>query len=278
MFWTIYKTSIKNLLRSLLFWFALALLLGLSLHRAIEGGLNSDYRTGYVMSFINYVQVPINVCKAWLVFYPLPIFTVISAALQLNRDYGDSFYEIERAGNIKPSCYLFGRLTALVTVNLIVALITMFAVFYCYTFTHGGVVKDMTWGSFVCDSFVRLMRCYICTVVPAILMYIGWTCMIGNLFKSGLAAAAGGLGYVLLTYLFDYQLRFRMPDIYHDFLSPYPKKLLDYLVYYDSQWFETVIKRMNTSFEEAVFGAAILLTAAVLWSAVSYWRIRRRRI
>ena len=278
MFGATYKASIKTILRSVIFWFALALVLGLAFYRAEEGLYGGDGDPGFVLrKSPYYVQIPLNACRAWVMFYAMPIFTVISAVILLNRDYGDNFFEIERAGNLKPSRYVLGRLAALVTVNLIVSAAAIALAVNWYVFSRGGVAH-MTLGDYLKDSFVRTGRCYVCCVIPSILMYIGFTYLLGNLFKSGFAAAAGGLGYVLFSYLCGYQLRFRMPQVYHKYLSPLPENLYIYIGYIDTPSFKGIVKYFNMTPMDPVICVLILTGAAVLWSAVAYWCIRRRKI
>ena len=120
MFRQTYKNTIKNLLRSPVFWFILIVLVFTVMYDEYTGHFGGDTDPTFVLSYQNFVQTMTNITCAAILFYPLPIFTTFTVVLILNRDYGDKFYEIEKCGGLRPSTYILGRLAALVSVNFVV--------------------------------------------------------------------------------------------------------------------------------------------------------------
>ena len=60
-----------------------------------------DYQ-GYIKQFCTVFDM--------LMPYAVPLLAIVSTALIVFRDYGDNFFEIEKASGIKPIRYLSGRL------------------------------------------------------------------------------------------------------------------------------------------------------------------------
>lgn len=284
MFFIIYKTTFKNLFRSPLFWMMFALFgfiafeivtspsYGYYVPELNELIMDTDPR--FVLEFNAYVQHISNTVGK-LMGYAMPLFTVVSVVLILNRDYGDNFYEIEKAAGMKPRQYLFGRFAALVTLNFIVAVVFSFFFLHLYVFTRGGVSELDLW-TYLTDSAVRLMRHVIFRAMPAVLFYIGLTYCVGSLFRSGILASVCSVGYIILYYTTNYMLRNRVNPLYFDYLSPSPKKLLYYLHYYDSELFEGVLVQMDTDLGKAALCVCILVGLAVAYSAIAYLRTRKR--
>lgn len=287
MFAKSYATTIKNLTRSLLFWIAFAFVIFAVIQRAMSvnyshydvnlGELIPDTDPRYILTYKFYIKKILNAPRVWVMLYAVPVFSVISTVLVLTRDYSDGFYEIEKAGGIKTSSYFFGRLSALVSVNLVTSLLALFVPFHLYYFTRGGIDEFTTLWSYIGDSAVRLLRPYIFAVIPGIMVYIGLTYMFGSLFKSGFVGAVAGLGYTLMTYLFSMPLQFRMPKIYNNFISPIPWNLYSYWGYYDTEWFTKKICNPFTVSQLALC-MGILLGTAIFCFTVSYICTRRRKI
>lgn len=289
MFLSVYKTTLKNLFRSLLFWLMLVLLLGFSLYQITQASHATysfehkekiwDTDPRYVLLLENYVQKVDNDCINTML-YVMPLFCVVAVFLTLSCDYGDGFYEVERAGGQKPLCYLTGRLAALATVCLPIFLLAILCREYLYVITRGGV-EGMENGELALDVLIRTVRTVVCTTWPAILMFIAVTYAIGALFKNAWTAAAGTSIFIMLNYLFHYQLRFRMPDWYCDYLAPMPSKVRHYFKFYDyytSAEFEAFLVENNTSFEQMLTCVAYLLGLTLIYSLVSYLRLRHREI
>ncbi len=285
MFFTIYKTTFKNLFRSPLFWMMFALFGFIAFDIATNARygyyvpelneLIMDTDPRFVLKFNPYVQLTSNTVSNVLLSYAMPLFTVVSVVLILNRDYGDSFYEIEKSAGMKPTQYLFGRFAALITLNFVVAVVFAFFFLHLYVGTRGGVAELDVW-TYITDSTVRLMRHVIFKAMPNVLFYIGFTYCVGSLFRSGILASVCSVGYIILYYVTNYMLRNRVNPLYFDYLSPSPKKLFYYLHYYDSELFEGVLVQMDTDLGKAALCVCILVGLAVAYSAIAYLRTRKR--
>jgi len=285
MFFTIYKTTIKNLVRAPIFWM-MFVLFGLVTFELITKGCSGYYDPKlnemimdtdprYVLDFDAYVQRIHNTIGSNLMYYALPLFTAVSVVLILNRDYGDNFYEIEKAAGTKPTQYLFARFSALVTVNFIVAVVVAFIILHLYVITRGGVAGLDVW-TYIADSTVRMMRHLIFRVMPALIFYIGFTYCVGSLFRSGIVAALCSIGYVVCVAVTNLMLRFRIDPFYFDYLSPNPNKLGHYLFRYDSELFESHIAHMNTNLTKAAVCVCILVGLGMAYTAIAYLRTRKR--
>lgn len=284
MFLSVYKTTLKNLFRSVVFWLMLALLIAVPLERAI-GVVHSyldlttkewiyDTDPRFVVSERLYLQNLDNNCGMTMLNIA-PLFVIISTVLILRRDYGDGFYEIERAGGRKTWHYTLGRLAALFTVCFLAYLIVITFTCHWYVFTRGGV-DGMSTGAYLWDSTVRTLRRMVTMDWPVIAMLVCFTYAVGSLLKSGIAASIVGCGYVLLNFLFNYQLRFRIPTWYNAFFSTTPRELRHYIAYYDSQWFEKHLETYNATLEKALIAFAILIVTTAVWYVISHLRIRHR--
>ena len=231
MFLSIYKTTLKNLFRSLIFWMAMAFVIGIVLYgqsNSRYGEFSMLYREmiydtdpRFVLTMQQYQNLIGNVCIGDVMYYAMPVFTVISTVLVLNRDYGDLFFEIEKSGGVKSLKYTGGRIAALVTVNFALVFIACFLGVWLYLYTRGGPggIYKMETGELVLDSAKRLIRFIAFMPLPTTLLYIAFTYFLGNIFKSGWIGGVGGMIHIIATYLFGYQLRFRIPDKYHDYFS-----------------------------------------------------------
>ena len=289
MFSSVYKTTLKNLFRSLIFWLAAAFVIGVTVYEVLNGHygvydhtLNEmiyDTDPRFVLSYIHYKSLAQNVCIADVMYYSMPIFTVISTVLVLNRDYGDQFFEIEKASGVKAITYTGGRLAALVTVNFALAAIACFLGTYLYLLVRGGPAEIKGW-EMIWDTFKRLARFIPVMPFPTTLFYITFTYFLGSIFNSGLISAIGSMAHVIATYVCGFQLRFRIPDIYHDYFSiNNASKLRMYFYYHpwDAEYKSFVISQ-GTSFKDAALCFSFVVGLAVICSVVSYIRVRKRSV
>lgn len=287
MFFAIYKSTFKNILRNVTAWLVLALFVILAL-RILLTPMNGRYSfelndmvwdtddPGFVMDYSIYVQSIKGFVTGQLMTYAMPLFAIVTTVLMLNRDYGDNFYEIEKAGGIKPSQYFLGRLAALVTLNFIVATMVGFLFVHIYFLSRGALpYLGFTWWTYLADSTVRLMRHIIFLAMPAILFYIGFTYCLGTLFKSGFAAGVLPIAYVIYTYI-DVMIYGWVRNIYTDYLQPIPNKSSHYFHYYDSEWFESMLVLEDTNLTKAAICIAILVGVFVLYSTIAYLRTQKR--
>ena len=275
MFLTTYKNTFKNLIRSTTFWLLVAVLAIVVIQGVNEGFFLVDTEPDFVLNYQSYIQSIINSLTSKLLMYALPIFAVITVVLVLNRDYGDKFFEIEKAANVRPTSYLYGRLSALISVNFAVLILSNLLFMYCYLYTCGGV-EGLTMWEMISETFIRVVRVDIFVGMPSLIFYIGLTYFAGAIFKNGIPAAIVGMGYAIGFYAGYITLRLRIAEEYFSYFSPIPQKLRRFFHYYDTEWFEDTIKRQNTSVADVAFCISFLVGIAVLCSVISYIRVRQR--
>ena len=261
----VYKSTVKNLFRSGIFWLTVLVIISIHYYNGFRGYFGSSMfhpNTGtyiivddndprYIVNYQTYLKYISN--SAMLTMgYTLPVATILSVVLILNRDHGDNFYEIEKASGLKPSTYILGRLSAILTVNFALAVILTFIQFYSF-FLFRSPMTIMGTMYFITDSFVRLIRCVIFMLLPPIMLYVGLSYVLGCTFRSGIVASIGSIAYMIVCRLLQTIFVWSVPKVYRDYFSPVPYKLMDYLYYYDSYSFASYIRSSNTSFEKAAF-------------------------
>lgn len=275
MFISTYKVTLKNLIRSKTFWLVLVVLLINTIHESLEGFYADDDSPEMLLSFAEYIPCIVNSCCSHFLMYAMPVFTIITTVLVVNRDYGDHFYEIEKASGLKPSKYLLGRICALITINFIALFVMNLTDIHLYVFTRGGLTDIGIW-NYLADSFIRVFRTDLFVAMPCLIFYISTTYFVGTLFKNGIVAAIAGFGYTMFFYVSFLMYRFRIAAEYFDYFSPVPWKLRRYFHFYDTEWFEDMIKTANTSLTDAAICITFLIGVGVLCSVASYLLIRKR--
>ncbi len=284
MFLATYKNTLKNIVRAPTFWLLMLLFVFEFINEITTpsfGGYDSthteflnDTDPRFVVGYNTYIKKIAN-SAASLMRETMPFIIAVTTVLVLNRDYGDNFYEIEKAAGIKPRYYILGRLTALATFHIVIGAIADLVLFHTYIFTRGGV-PSLDLFTYLTDSTVRLMRIYFFTAIPPILFYIAFTYFLGALFRSGIPAAVVSIGYVLFNSEVYYKIRFRIDPRYGEYLKPYPDKLMAYFYHYDTKDFESTLKMLDTSLGKAALCICILVGLAVVYSAIAYIRTRTR--
>ena len=284
MFRITYQNTLKTLLRSWTFWIALAIYLLI----ALSSGAEVDYLEGYepdALSLWEYNQYINNLVYGCLV-YALPVFAFITTVLVLNRDYGDQFFEIEKAAGCRLSGYFFGRLSVVVTLQLAVLLLECAVRLHVYVAGWGGV-EGLSFGAYLGDSAFRLFYTVFAGALPCILFYVGLTYMVGSLFRNGVAAAMAGFGYTLV---FSVLLRFKMvltrmhqyklAEVYFNYFCHMPDKLRFYLFFWNVEGGQVymVMYGHETSLGSAALCIAILCGFFAIFTAVSWLRLRKREI
>ncbi|MBQ7336929.1 MAG: hypothetical protein IJW40_00580 [Clostridia bacterium] len=287
MFYATFKTTLKTLTRSVIFYLALLLLFGVAVYEAIMGGngyfspelmeMIWDTDPRYVLSRGTFLQNINNACCAEIMMYAMPCFTVISTAVILGHSYGDRFYEIEKAGGIKPSTYLYGRLAAILLINVVIVTAACNLNHLWYVFSRGGV-EGMSTVQVVAESFVRILRWVGVMLLPCILFYFTFTYALGSVFHSGVVGAAFGMGHVLFYYVVNLMLRHRIAPVYFDYLSPLPRKLRHFLYAYEQEAAPAadVLVQQETSLGKALICLGVLLGVAALYTALAYRRQKCR--
>jgi len=287
MFSKTYKSTIKTIVRSPLTWAAVALMIGVAVYYVIIGGYGGyDPMTGeqftdrdprFVLVYGMYIQHFQNTIAREVMLIGVPLFCVIVSGIVLTRDWRDSFFEVEHAGNVKARSYFLGRFLAVFTILTFSALFVYLFSFHLYIFTRGGVPDLSPW-EYIFDSNIRLFRMFFITAIPAILIFTGLTFLAGNLAKSGTIGTVVGVVYVLVLYLTNYNFKFRMPLIYQEYLVPTPRHLYQYWGYYDTEWFDVKWPHNPFSTGQMLLCLCILYSAALLLVAGSYLCVRRRKI
>jgi len=276
MFFASVKITFKNLIRSKIFWFSLAILALTVFRNELSGHYIGDTEADYILSYRNYLQSFTNVFCSSLLMYAMPIFTVITVVLILHRNHDDHFFEIEKAANMKPLYYLWSRIAALVVTNGLVLLFVGFLAFQFYVFSRGGVA-GLSLSEYFFDMFLRFLRIYLFVALPPILFYIGVTYSIGTLFKSGVVAAISGIGYTLFFYIAYLMFRNRIADVYFKYFSPIPHNLRQYFHYYDSEWFhELVVKRHGLTIVDPILCISFLVGGSILCLIIAHLSNKKR--
>ena len=278
MFASTYKNTIKTLLRTPTFWMMLAVLFFIVFANNIDG-LRSAIGKGTIADY-SYHNLINNIPVSTIMVYPMPLFAIVSVVLLLNRDYGDMVYEIEKANNIKPRCYIWGRMAALLTVNAIIVILLSFFFLHARITVHGGV-DGMSTMAYLCDSFVRLMRVNIFLCIPSLAMFIGLTYAVGAIFMNGFPALVASSVYVIVFYITQFTLHMKWQEgyqIYFRYFNPLPRALRNYLTNVDTDFLDLMMKRYNDTFTDVILGFCCLTFFAGLGILISYLRIRKRTI
>lgn len=286
MFFGIFKSTVKTLLRSVVFWILLCVVLvvmarDLSISSFGKYDLKLDeiiYDTDprFVLDYQSAIQRVINSLSG-LLFYIIPIVVITTTVLTLNRDYGDKFFEIEKAAGIRPMVYLSARISALTALNFAVTVVGNCLAFYLYVYTRGGIEGMSVWEC-LADTLPRLLRNCLLMGLPCVLFYICLTYCVGALFKNGLPGAIAGLSYVIFGYVHDLY-NVANAGVFMEYIRPNaPEKLFRYLYYYDTEWFEPIMQHLGTSLVKALTCVGILLGTSLLFFLISYFRIRKRTV
>lgn len=295
MFIKAYRSTLKNLFRAPLFWLISAVVMVMAInyfssgHFAVYlstlGELINDTDPRYVQ-FYDRVIVHAANSGTYYLGYILPVLSIVSVVIILNRDYGDNFYEIEKAAGIRPSTYLFARLSALITVNYVITFIVGMLSFYMYFAVHGDVgyieMPDATImgvQSFISDSFLRVVRNIVFCTFPTITVYVVFTYFVGCIFRSGMIASILSVIYVVFSFAIDTFYRVMgngLANLYRDYLGVKPEKLYKFFYRFDTPAHEGFIVHHETSFERAMICMGIFAAFTAVYMLISYLRVRRR--
>lgn len=284
MFWQSYKNTLKNLTRSPLFWAMVALVFFVLMYQVIVGYTGTlDLATGemivdtdprYAMDEPTYHQLAGNVIGVHMMTYTMPCLVVICVMLILDRDYGDNFFEVERAGGVKPISYLMGRFAALGSVLIPIGAIASYLGFAYYYVTRGGL-NGQGFGQMWGDITVRALRTYCFGSVPVVLFYLFLTYMAGSLLKSGLAGGMVGIGHLaLMVIATQAAIRRFLPRIF-DYLSTHGDTVGNPVMYWSFGDYQTYPFCSNAF---VAIWTASMLGQATVCLIVSVLLIRKREI
>ena len=288
MFSKTYKTTMKTILRSPLVWLSVAVMFGNGVFFTLKSQFSMrdlstyeqiwDTDSRFVLGYDRYIQMLFN--TMWterLMLYIVPIMCVIVSGVVLTRDLRDNFFEIERAGDVKTRPYFFGRFSAVFTFVSITALFEELLAFHLYYITRRGVPGMTPW-NYIIDSNVRIIRMFFVAVIPGILIYIALTFLAANLTKSGTAGMFIVLSYVLFEYLAKTVLKFRLSDYYKSFLTPTSRNLYQYWTFFDTEWFDLKFPYNPFTTEQMLLCLGILYSAVIVFVAISYLCVKKRKI
>lgn len=291
MFGITFKTSLKTLLRSSLFWCAFSLVLFVVMNEAMGEtvritllddtgnitGYITDLDSEYILTYKTYIQTILNCSKAWIMSYAMPIFSVISTMIILNRDYGDGFFEVEKSSGMKSISYTLGRLTAILLVNVIVYLLATCFSFNYFYFSR-GCLENFDFIHYLCDSTTRILRVFSCAAILGIAFFVVLTYTVGNLCRSRFMGVVIGIAYVMFEFVSKTTLRSRLPDLYHKYITVKPDYLYQYWTFYDTEWFsEKLIHNPFTKLQMQMC-VGIILTNIVVCVILTYTSIKKRNI
>ncbi|MBQ8523260.1 MAG: hypothetical protein IJ457_01400 [Clostridia bacterium] len=297
MFFKIYKTTIKRILRSPLFWMALIVASVMVFMNANGIVYGNDKQPDFVLAYHKYHEMISNMMRKSML-YIVPCLCVAAVMAIVTGDYTDNFFEIERAGGVKSASYFFGRLLGLFTILFTVMFIFSFFSVHYYFFTRGGVANFTgkpdnfiepwpfhTLKEYILDSTKVILRLVAGCQLPVIILFTTATYAIGTVLESGVLAAIGGSIGVVFSYLgaLRYQWAFNS-TIYRFFL---PAKIGPYL--YLSRY-DTVFATekytypngyniyLSDTLEDVVMWLAVLLGISLACIVISYIFTRRRKI
>lgn len=282
-----FNATIKNLVRSRTFWLCMilfVLLVGWRLSKPSFGYVDmetyeqiTDTDPRFVLTAHSYYKLMGNVPNMFTT-YLFPLVMVFFTAIVINRDYGDRFFEIEKAGGMRPTVYLLSRIAALTALGFALMLIASFAYVHGYVITRGGVVDMGIW-EYIADSTVRTLRMCLFKGFPCTVFFIGVTYCVGAIFKNGIAAAIIPTIYTLAVYFVD--LRTPANDgLLLETLSHYPTNVSHFFYFYkvpgeDQQFW---CDFYNISWTDVFISIGFLTGIAVLGCVISYFRVRKRNI
>lgn len=275
MFRSTYNNTVKTLLRARTFWLAVLVFAILVFWNVKATILGEDITLEWPVPILYDLAQMVHNQVITIMFYAFPIFTVITVALVQDHDYGDQFFEVEKAMNVKPSQYLAGRICGLVAVNLTTVAVFGFIRQNINVYLRGGF-RDMPMGKYLLTSSYYLLRLDLLFCLPSLLYYIGIVYLIGALFRGGKAAAIGGFVHVILYYCYHRQFRWKYTPKYFNYFCPIPEHLNHFASYAGVKGAEKPMALFGTTLSDALISCGFLTGVFALGMLLSYFIIRRR--
>lgn len=296
MFIKTYKTTIKRILRSPLFWMALAVVTVLVFMSAHNGFYANDKEPDFVVVYQKYHEMMANLLRK-MMMYLIPCLCVVTVMTVVGGDYNDNFFEIERAGGVRSASYFFGRLLAILTILLTIILVFSFFSVHYYFFTRGGTSTFenfssnlaepwpiSTLGEYLIDSTDVVLRMVFLCQLPVVILFATATYVVGVLFESGILAGIGGSIGVVLGYLAALRYQWAFDSVIYRYFIP--AKIGPYL--YTSRY-DTVFATekycmpngnnmfLNDTFESFTAWLAVMLGLSIAGIVISYVSTCRRK-
>ena len=278
----------KTLLRSFLLWIVIVLALFIVMNYAssvnssytlVENGLPVkqvlDTDPDYVLIKNVYIQTYINCAISWVLLYVIPVLCVVSVMIVLTRDYSDNFFEIQKSNGEKAYSHYLGQLTAILTINILLYLIVTYIATNYYYFSRGGV-EELTIIEYLLDNITRIIRMFVTSALPTIILYTTLTYFLCCLFKSGFAGGVLSLGYVLFVYSSKSILRTRLPNEYHLYFSPISSVPYRYWGLYGTEWFYEEAGQNPYTANQVLLWLGIMVGSIVLYGVITYFYTKKR--
>lgn len=284
MFLVTCKTTYKNIVRTKTFWLVTVILFLVAVNhasRACYGVFMPEYNEvimdtdpRFVLNYQNYIQHITNSLET-LLSYAGPVLSVVSVILIVQRDHGDHFFEIEKSVGLPYAKYVLGRILPLITICFCTITLCSFFSLHLYVFLREGVANIGLW-KYLTDATVRLLRSNLLRTLPCITIYITLTYSVASLSKNAILSAVTGLGYVLLNMILGMYF-LTAESVYINYFSPTPLKIMHYLYYYDTEWFET-IPILETTLAEILLCIGNATVISVSLALLSYNLVRKRTV
>lgn len=277
-----YRNSIKILVRSPIFWATIVLVIVNTIVVGKMGIYTNDKDPNYSLSYEKFLQMIPNFLSNSVMGYAIPAFAVITAMIVMVNDYGMGFFEIEKAGGVKSSAHLFGRLAALVEVNTIVALAASFFSIHFYYFTRHGVKEHGLLECFGISS-IRILRSFLFCELPAILVFIMLSLAFGAIFKNGYIASAIGIGFVIVNFLIKFYYGFNFNNFFIKYILTNKVSVYLYFTYYDTDIIKT--ERIGTLFShiptppsDVFIWIAVMIGISIVLLGITACQTKRRKV
>ncbi len=304
MFIKTYTTTIKRILRSPLFWMALAVVAVLvflnvqgEMYGGTEGVSYGDTEPEFRLGYHKYHEMMANLLNE-MMLYLIPCLCVVMVMTIVSGDYTDNFFEIERAGGVRSASYFFGRFLGILTVILSLILIFSFFSVHYYFFTRGGTAAFTgtpnnfvepwpmsTLKEYLIDSTVVLFRLIFLCQLPVIILFTTATYAIGTLFESGILAGIGGSIGVVLAYLGAMRYQWAFDSVIYKYFLPAKIGPYLYLSRYDTVFAtekycmpNNFNPYLNDTFETFIAWLAVMLGLSLAGIVISYICTCRRKI
>ncbi len=290
MFISTCKNTLKTLLRSPSFW--TVVLVG-TVYAIYNEVMQSSYGymdmetyemiwdtdPRYILDFQSYIKLFANMAN-FISTHASTMVCAVSTTVILLGDYGDRFFEIEKAAGLKTSAYVYGRFATLAAVNVVYNFALLSTCLFSYVITRGGVDGMAPFATYT-DAFVRLVLLELIICIPAILVSIAITYLIGALFKNGISAAAGGLMYSLVYMIIGRFFGWQggeIMEIIRNYFSPVPKKVFWFMYYFRTEWEEMPLETFNTSAKHVATSVTAFVIFTAVISVIIYLKTRKRTV
>lgn len=277
------KNTFKTIIRSASFWLIIAVFILIAFYSVSSLSYSYydldlkeyiyDTDPRFSLDYQGYIKQFCTVFDS-LMPYAVPLLSIVTTALIALRDYGDNFFEIEKASGIKHFRYITGRLGTLIFINMTITAIVAIVMLHTIVLPRNGYTGSSYW----VESWLRIMQNVLARALPCICFYVALAYSLCTIVKNALLSSALCLGCMIACYAADL-LSVSNTGIFLEYLTPTgSNKVIYYLYYNDTEWFDWMLETFDTSLIEAVACITLLIGTSLLFSLISYLRIRKRTI